>query len=75
VATHPDSGQKRITITGKVINHSEDVIFLVTGAGKKEKVVEIINKKGEYHTYPASLVAPVSGNLIWFMDAEAASEL
>ncbi len=75
VAIHPDSGQKRITITGKVINHSKTVIFLVTGGGKKEKVAEIIHKKGDYQKYPASCVAPQSGNLIWFLDAEAAAGL
>ncbi len=75
VATHPDSGQKRITITGKVINHSKEVIFLVTGEGKKEKVADIVHKNGEHEKYPASLVAPVSGNLIWFLDADAASIL
>ncbi len=75
VAIHPDSGQKRITITGKVINHSKTVVFLVTGAGKKGKVAEIIHKKGDYQKYPASLALPQSGNLIWFLDADAASKL
>ncbi|NNJ88528.1 MAG: 6-phosphogluconolactonase [Eudoraea sp.] len=75
VAIHPDSGQKRISITGKVINHSKTVVFLVTGFGKKEKVAEIIHKTGDYTKYPASLVAPHSGNLTWFLDADAASLL
>lgn len=75
VAIHPDSGQKRITITGKVINHSKTVVLLVTGAGKKDKVAEIIHQKGDYQKYPASLVVPQSGNLIWFLDSDAASEL
>ncbi len=75
VAIHPESGQKRITITGKVINHSEWVIFLVTGAGKKDKVAEIIHKKGDYKNYPASLVTPLSGNLVWYLDTEAAAKL
>jgi 6-phosphogluconolactonase len=75
VAVHPASGQKRITITGKVINQSEWVIFLVTGAGKKDKVAEIIHKKGEYKNYPASLVKPLSRNLIWYLDTEAAAKL
>ena len=75
VAIHPNSGQKRITITGKVINKSQTVVFLVTGGGKKGKVADIIDKKGDYQKYPASLVAPQSGNLIWFLDAGAASEL
>jgi 6-phosphogluconolactonase len=75
VAVHPDSGQKRITITGRVINNSKTVVFLVTGAGKKEKIAKIIHKKGDYQKYPASLVVPQSGNLIWYLDAEAAADL
>ncbi|NNE03249.1 MAG: 6-phosphogluconolactonase [Eudoraea sp.] len=75
VAVHPESGQKRITITGKVINHSKEVAFLVTGIGKKEKVAEIMKQQGDFKKYPASLVAPENGNLIWFLDKEAASGL
>lgn len=73
LAVHPDSGQKRITITGRIINHSKNVVFLVTGAGKKEKVAEILGKKGRYKQYPAALVRPHDGNLYWFLDAQAAS--
>ena len=75
VAVHPDTGQKRITITGKLVNNAEVVAFLVTGSGKAEKVREIINQEGGYATYPASLVAPASGALYWFMDAAAANLL
>jgi len=71
VATHPDSGQKRITITGKVINAARNVAFLVTGANKAEKVDEIMNTKDGYKNYPASLVSPMSGNLIWYLDEKA----
>lgn len=72
VAVHPNSGQKRVSITGKVINASEAVAFLVTGEGKTEKVQEIINKTEGFEKYPASLVAPDSENLHWFLDAAAA---
>ena len=72
VAIHPDSGQKRVSITGKIINNSEAVAFLVTGESKTEKVQEIINKTGDFEQYPASLVAPESENLHWFLDAVAA---
>ena len=72
VAVHPDSGQKRVTITGKVINNAETVAFLVTGSGKTEKFTEIINKTGNYKQYPSSLVNPKSGNLLWFLDEAAA---
>ncbi|MGO4911917.1 MULTISPECIES: 6-phosphogluconolactonase [unclassified Leeuwenhoekiella] len=75
VATHPESGQKRITITGKVINAAKTVAFLVTGASKKEKVSAIINEREDYKKFPASLVAPKNGELIWFLDQDAAAGL
>jgi len=42
-ATHPVSGQKRVSVTGKVINAARNVVFLVTGENKADKVEEIIN--------------------------------
>ena len=73
VAEHPESGQKRITITGQVINNAQKVAFLVTGKGKAEKVGEIIDGRGEVEQYPASLVNPKSKELYWFLDEAAAS--
>ncbi|WP_372973437.1 6-phosphogluconolactonase [Muriicola sp.] len=75
VATHPESGQKRVTITGRLINNSKEVAFLVTGAGKADKVQSILGKSQGYRQYPAALVEPVSGKLSWYLDAEAASAL
>ncbi|MEP0713520.1 6-phosphogluconolactonase [Algoriphagus sp.] len=72
VATHPESGQKRVTITGKVVNNAKTVAFLVTGAAKAEKVKEIIKKEKDFALYPAHLVQPSDGELIWFLDEEAA---
>ncbi|WP_350285468.1 6-phosphogluconolactonase [uncultured Croceitalea sp.] len=75
VAVHPESGQKRVSINGTVINKAKEVIFLVTGSNKAEKVEEIHNQKGAYLKYPATLVQPESGRLVWFMDADAASKI
>jgi len=75
VATHPDSGQKRVSINGKVINTAKEVAFLVTGGAKAEKVKAILKKTEGFEAYPASLVNPNSGNLIWFLDEAAASKL
>lgn len=72
VATHPESGQKRITFTGKVINNAASVAFLVTGPSKAQKVEEILKHQGDFVAYPASKVAPRSGKLYWFLDGEAA---
>ena len=72
VADHPTNGQKRVTITGTVINHAREVAFLVTGAEKQEKVTEILQNKPNSKLYPAALVAPDYGRLSWFLDEAAA---
>lgn len=74
VVEHPVTKQKRITITGKTINNSSKVIFLVTGKSKSKMVDSIINKKVGYEKFPASFVNPTNGELIWMLD-QAASEL
>lgn len=75
-ATHPVSGQKRVSLSGRVINAAKNVFFLVTGENKAEKVKEIIGHPGEAKKkYPAALVQPDSGNLYWFLDDKAAQEL
>lgn len=76
VATHPTSRQKRISLSGKVINAAAHVFFLVTGENKAEKVKEIIEQPDTVkEKYPAALVRPESGNLHWFLDDEAAKFL
>ncbi len=75
VAEHPETGQKRITITGQIINNAVTVAFLVTGEGKAEKVGKIIEKRDGFKSYPAHLVNPISGNLFWFLDEAAAAEI
>jgi len=74
-AKHPDSGQVRVSLTGKVINNASEVAFLVTGAGKAEKVEIIINESKGFEKYPAALVNPMTENLTWFLDKEAAINL
>ncbi|MBK5194631.1 MAG: 6-phosphogluconolactonase [Proteiniphilum sp.] len=75
-ATHPQSGQKRVSLTGKVINNAKNVVFLVTGENKAEKVKEIISDPDlAAKKYPAARVQPDSGNLHWFIDVKAAQML
>lgn len=44
VATHPTSGQQRITLTGSVIRNAENIAFLITGESKMETLQQIINE-------------------------------
>ncbi|QZT36818.1 6-phosphogluconolactonase [Halosquirtibacter xylanolyticus] len=69
VATHPVSGQKRITLTGSVINRSKQVIFLVTGKNKKKIFNQIKNKDSASQNYPASHITS-QNEVLWFIDKE-----
>lgn len=75
VATHPASGQQRVTLTGPVINGAKEVVFLVTGAGKGEKIMEVLNQQGNWSTYPAAYIRPKNGSLVWYLDEAAAGML
>ena len=75
IATHPTSGQKRISLSEKIINNANEVIFYVPGSGKKYVVDEIINKKGNFNSYPATYINPTSGNLSWYLDSDASDIL
>ncbi|MEO9474063.1 MAG: 6-phosphogluconolactonase [Cyclobacteriaceae bacterium] len=71
VATHPESGQKRITLTGNVINNASEVAFLVTGGNKTDKVRSIFDKGLNHELYPAYHIKPTHGKLVWFLDEAA----
>ncbi|MCW0481988.1 6-phosphogluconolactonase [Gaoshiqia sediminis] len=73
VATHPESGQKRVTLTGKVLNNAKRVFFLVTGKSKAERVKEIINKLEKAEKLPATHIRPTHGKLAFYFDQEAAT--
>jgi len=75
VATHPESGQKRVTMTGPVLNASEEVVFLVTGNSKTQRVAQIINQEQSAEEFPVAHIKPTSGKLIWFLDEAAAAEV
>ena len=73
VAFHPRTKRRRITLSGSVINNSKKIYFLVSGKSKSFAVGEILNKKSDYLNLPAAHIKPVNGELIWFLDKEAAS--
>lgn len=75
VAVHPATTQKRITLTGKVINNARNIVFIVTGKNKSKIVDSILTYNIESKNYPATYIKPVAGNLIWLLDKEASSLL
>jgi 6-phosphogluconolactonase len=65
----------RITLTLPVLNAARCVAFLVSGADKAAMLHEILEGKGGGEKYPSKLVRPSEGNVLWFADRAAASEL
>jgi 6-phosphogluconolactonase len=75
VAEHPDSGQKRITLTGTVINNANRIFFLTTGEAKATRISEIMNDDEKAKLLPAYHISPNNGRLIWILDEAAASKI
>jgi 6-phosphogluconolactonase len=75
VSSHPQSGQKRITLQIEVINHARRVSFLVTGKAKAEVVAKVLKQPEEYPHYPATWVASKEGITEWYLDDAAAALL
>jgi 6-phosphogluconolactonase len=67
--------RKRLTITPPVINNAQRVMFLVAGQGKAAAVKDIIEGPRDPDKFPAQIVDPHDGELIWILDKAAASML
>jgi 6-phosphogluconolactonase len=72
VATHPQTGQKRVSVTFPVLDAGKRVSFLVSGEGKEAVLREILENPGQKLPYPASMVSPTDGVLEWYVDRAAA---
>ncbi|MDQ1591428.1 MAG: 6-phosphogluconolactonase [Pyrinomonadaceae bacterium] len=65
----------RVTLTAPAINHARHVMFIVTGAGKAERLEEVIHGAPEPERLPSQLIQPRAGALAWFLDEAAAAKL
>lgn len=67
--------RQRLSFTPPIINNALRVMFLVAGKNKAEAVRDVIEGPRDPDKFPAQIVAPLDGELIWFLDAGAASLL
>jgi 6-phosphogluconolactonase len=66
----------RVTLTLAAINSSRQVLVLVAGAGKAERLRDVFGTApGAGGLLPAQLVRPAGGRVRWMVDAAAASLL
>ena len=77
VANHSPRGiRDRITFTAPLINAARVVLFLVCGENKAPAARAVLEGGGQDpRRYPAQLIRPTQGRLLWFLDQAAASEL
>lgn len=73
VAIHPETAQKRITLTGPVLNGAGKIAFLVTGSNKADVLAHVINGSDEAAGFPASHVT--GDDVCFYVDEAAASKL
>ena len=65
----------RVTLTPVVLNAAAQVTFVVSGAGKAERLREVLAGPYQPDVLPAQVVRPTDGRLLWLVDAAAAAHL
>ena len=65
----------RLSMTFPVFNNARKVVFLCSGTSKSHIVREMFREDISHNRYPAQRVKPVNGELVWFLDAAAATKL
>jgi len=69
------NNEERVSLTLPVINHAKNIMFVVAGKKKASVVKRVFESKNKRRdsSLPAAKVKPHNGNLIWFLDKEAAA--
>ncbi len=65
----------RITLTLPALNHAAQILFLVSGRSKATVLSEILRDGYKKDQYPAGLIRPIQGGLLWLTDQEVSSKL
>jgi 6-phosphogluconolactonase len=71
----PGGYLKRVTMTLPLLNQSRAILFILHGQAKAEIAWRILGDQSESVQLPAQLIRPSDGELLWFLDSEAALKL
>ena len=75
VANHvPQLNTDRLTLTRPILNRAQEVLFLVAGADKAERLAEVLAGPADPKRLPSQSMQP-DGQLVWFVDRAAAARL
>ena len=70
-----DGTTTRLTVTAPTINAARHVRFEIAGADKAATLAQVLEGARDPARLPSQLIAPASGDLVWFVDDAAAAQL
>lgn len=65
----------RITLMPSIVNRASHIAFMVDGLKKSKILQQVIEGKYNPAQLPSQVIKPVNGELLWFLDEDAAKEL
>jgi 6-phosphogluconolactonase len=65
----------RVSLTAPVLNNGARVMFIVSGQNKAQAVKIALDGPRNPDQYPAQIIDPPHGEVIWMLDRPAASLL
>ena len=70
----PDGTMWRVTLTPAVLNAARNVTFVVSGAGKAQRLEQVLQGPFTPDILPAQSIRPTQGQLTWMVDEAAAGK-
>jgi 6-phosphogluconolactonase len=64
-----------ITLTASIINKAKKIVVMVYGLNKATMLREVVEGVRNVQKYPAQLLTPENGEILWLTDKAAASKL
>ena len=71
----PCRGLTRLTLTFPILNQGRNIVFLVSGSNKAAMLRIVLQGSQHSSFLPAELIRPKFGQLMWFVDQDAGSQL
>lgn len=65
----------RVTLTAPLINQAKVICFMTFGENKAPALYEVLEGDRNSDKYPSQLIQPLNGEIHWFIDTKAASQL
>ncbi|XP_028777889.1 probable 6-phosphogluconolactonase 2 [Neltuma alba] len=74
-----DGNETRLTLTLPVINSSSNIAMVVAGSANANAVYHSLmdryDPQAPQRVFPAKLIAPEEGDIVWYLDKDAASRI